>query len=120
MKASVSHQGQIVFPTELCRQDGIEVGQEFEIERIDRGEYRFVRTKSRPNKRLVDWLLACPEKGFFVPIQSESSDLLGPSCPHSATTSGRKSERKSTSRRERRQRSTSGLSPDDRRRTESN
>jgi hypothetical protein len=25
---------------------------------------------------LVDWLLACPAKGYFVPIESESTDTL--------------------------------------------
>lgn len=30
----------------------------------------------RPNEGLVDWLLACPEKGFFVPVESESTDEL--------------------------------------------
>ena len=25
---------------------------------------------------VVDWLLACPEKGYFVPIESESTDTL--------------------------------------------
>jgi len=25
---------------------------------------------------VVDWLLACPEKGFFVPVESESIDAL--------------------------------------------
>jgi len=24
---------------------------------------------------VVDWLLTCPEKDFFVPIESESSDV---------------------------------------------
>ena len=28
------------------------------------------------NHGLVDWLLACPEKGYFVPIESESTDTL--------------------------------------------
>ncbi len=65
-----------MLPAEIRRQDGIEVGQEFEVERIDRGEYRLVRRMPRPNKGLVDWLLACPEKGFFVPIESESTDTL--------------------------------------------
>ena len=45
-------------------------------ERIDRGEYRLVRRQPRPNEGLVDWLLACPQKGFFVPIESESTDTL--------------------------------------------
>ncbi len=65
-----------MLPAELRRLDGIEVGQEFDIERIDRGEYRLLRRKARPNEGLVDWLLACPEKGYFVPIESESTDTL--------------------------------------------
>ncbi len=76
MKTKVSTKGQIVLPAEIRRQDCIETGQEFEVERIDRGEYRLVRLTCRPNKGLVDWLLACPEKGFFVPIESESTDTL--------------------------------------------
>jgi hypothetical protein len=27
-----------------------------------------------PNKGVVDWLLACPERGYFVAIESESTD----------------------------------------------
>ncbi len=76
MKTKVSTKGQIVLPAEMRRQDGIEAGQEFEVERIDRGEYRLVRCARRPNEGLVDWLLACPEKGYFVPIESESTDTL--------------------------------------------
>ena len=34
------------------------------------------RRAPRPNEGLVDWLLACPEKGFFVAIDSESTDTL--------------------------------------------
>ncbi len=56
--------------------DGIESGQEFEVERLDRGDYRIVRRTPPPNEGLVDWLLACPEKGYFVPIVSESTDSL--------------------------------------------
>jgi hypothetical protein len=29
-----------------------------------------------PNEGLVDWLLACPQKGYFVAIDSESTDTL--------------------------------------------
>ncbi|MCP3962785.1 MAG: AbrB/MazE/SpoVT family DNA-binding domain-containing protein [bacterium] len=76
MKTAVSTKGQIVLPAEIRRQDDIEPGQEFEIERIDRGEYRLVRRSPPKNYGLVDWLLACPEKGFFVPIESESTDTL--------------------------------------------
>jgi hypothetical protein len=28
------------------------------------------------NEGLVDWLLACPQKGYFVAIDSESNDTL--------------------------------------------
>jgi AbrB family looped-hinge helix DNA binding protein len=76
MTTLVSTKGQIILPAEIRRQDGIEPGQEFEVERIDRGEYRLVRRQPRPNAGVVDWLLACPGKGFFVPIESESTDNL--------------------------------------------
>ena len=76
MRTTVSTKGQIILPAEIRQRDGIEPGQQFEIERIDRGEYRLVRLKPPLNEGLVDWLLACPEKGFFVPIESESTDTL--------------------------------------------
>ncbi len=76
MKTTISSKGQIVLPAEIRRLDGIEAGQEFEVERLDRGEYRLVRLAGRPNEGVVDWLLDCPEKGFFVPIESESTDTL--------------------------------------------
>lgn len=76
MKTAVSTKGQIVLPAAIREQDGIEPGQEFELERIDRGEYRLTRVSSGPNEGVVDWLLACPQKGFFTPIESESTDDL--------------------------------------------
>ena len=76
MKTTISSKGQIVLPAELRQRDNIEPGQEFEIERLDRGDYRLLRLTSRPNEGVVDWLAACPEKGFFVPIESESTDSL--------------------------------------------
>jgi AbrB family looped-hinge helix DNA binding protein len=76
MKTTVSSKGQIVLPAELRRLDGVETGQEFEVERLDRGEYRLVRREPVPNEGLVDWLLECPEKGYFVPIESELTDEL--------------------------------------------
>ena len=76
MKTKVSTKGQIVLPAEIRQRDGIEPGQEFEIERIDRGEYRLLRKEPAPNEGLVDWLLACPEKGFFSAMQPEGTDAL--------------------------------------------
>jgi AbrB family looped-hinge helix DNA binding protein len=76
MKTTISSKGQIVLPAALREQDGIEPGEEFTVERLDRGEYRLVRRTPPRNEGLVDWLLACPEKGFFVSIESESTDTL--------------------------------------------
>jgi AbrB family looped-hinge helix DNA binding protein len=75
MKTTVSSKGQIVLPAELRQQDRIEPGQEFEVERLDRGDYR-LRRSAPTNEGVVDWLLACPEKDFFVSIESESTDTL--------------------------------------------
>ncbi len=75
MKTTVSSKGQIVLPAELRARDGIEAGQEFDVERIAPGEYRIVR-RAGANEGVVDWLLTCPDKGFFVPIPSESTDTL--------------------------------------------
>ena len=76
MRTRVSSKGQIVLPAEVRRLDQVEAGQEFEVERLARGDYRLVRRASRPNAGVVEWLLTCPEKGFFVPVPSESTDSL--------------------------------------------
>jgi len=65
-----------VLPAELRHRDGIEPGQEFEVERVGADEYRLVRVASAPNEGVVDWLLSCPQKGYFVPIESESTETL--------------------------------------------
>jgi AbrB family looped-hinge helix DNA binding protein len=72
---TVSSKGQIVLPAELRRRDRIKPGQLFDIERLDHGDYRLVRRVAR-NADVVDWLLACPAKGFFVPVESESTDPI--------------------------------------------
>ncbi len=76
MTTKVSSNGQIELPAEFREQDGIKAGQQFDIERIDQGEYRLRRHVPAPNEGLTDWLLACPEKDYFVPIESESTDTL--------------------------------------------
>ncbi|MEO6487722.1 MAG: AbrB/MazE/SpoVT family DNA-binding domain-containing protein [Thermoanaerobaculia bacterium] len=76
MKTRLSTKGQIVLPAELRLKDRIEPGQEFEIERLDRGEYRLVLLAPPANEGVVDWLLACPDQGYFVAIESETTDAL--------------------------------------------
>jgi len=76
VKTTVSSKGQIVLPAEIRQRDGIEPGQEFEVERVDADEYRLTRLAPTPNEGMVDWLLSCPEKGYFVAVDSESTDTL--------------------------------------------
>jgi bifunctional DNA-binding transcriptional regulator/antitoxin component of YhaV-PrlF toxin-antitoxin module len=71
----MSSKGQIGLPAELRERDRVAPGQEFDVERVGHGEYRLVR-RAAPNEGIVDWLLACPQKGFFVPVESESTESL--------------------------------------------
>jgi AbrB family looped-hinge helix DNA binding protein len=75
MTTVVSTKGQIVLPAEIRREDDIRPGQQFEVERIDRGEYRLTRKARRRGVGLVDLLLACPAKGWFKPMdRAETTD----------------------------------------------
>jgi AbrB family looped-hinge helix DNA binding protein len=76
MITRISSKGQIVLPVEIRERDNVKAGQQFEVQRLDRGRYKLVRREPPDNEGLVDWLLACPVKGFFVPIDSESTDTL--------------------------------------------
>ena len=76
MNTTLSSRGQLVLPSAIRRRDHLRPGQAFEIERIDRGEYRLIARDPEPNAGLCDWLLACPEKGYFVPVNSDNTDSL--------------------------------------------
>jgi AbrB family looped-hinge helix DNA binding protein len=76
MRTTMSSKGQIVLPAAIREQDHLQPGDEFAVERLEEGQYRLVRHRPFPNEGLVDWLLACPVKDFFVPIESESTDTL--------------------------------------------
>jgi len=80
MKTVISSKGQIVVPAAIRKQDAIQPGQEFEIERLERGEYVLRRTKRRRNEGLVQLLLACPVKGWFQPADRKETtdDVLPP------------------------------------------
>jgi AbrB family looped-hinge helix DNA binding protein len=79
MKTTISSKGQIVLPAELRAKDRIKPGHEFAIERISEGEYLLKKVDEKNNAGLVDWLLACPEKGWFRPLESESTDSIATS-----------------------------------------
>ncbi|HEY2414754.1 MAG TPA: AbrB/MazE/SpoVT family DNA-binding domain-containing protein [Pirellulaceae bacterium] len=76
MKTTISSKGQIVLPAELRERDAIRPGAEFEVQRVEAGRYLLKKLPSKGSTGLVDWLLACPEKGWFQPIESESTDDL--------------------------------------------
>jgi hypothetical protein len=76
MTTTVSPKGHVALPAELRQLDGIDTGQEYSVERVDSGDYRLVRRAAGRNDGAVDWLLACPAKGYFVPIDSDSTDAL--------------------------------------------
>jgi AbrB family looped-hinge helix DNA binding protein len=69
MTTVISSKGQIVLPVEIRRQDDVRAGEEFEIERLDCGEYRLTRRTRRKNVGLVDLLLSCPAEGGLRPIE---------------------------------------------------
>lgn len=80
MKTTVSTKGQIILPAGIRQRDAIEPGQEFDVERIDCGEYRLKRKERRRNEGLVKLLLACPVKGWFRPMDrtQTTDDIKAP------------------------------------------
>jgi AbrB family looped-hinge helix DNA binding protein len=73
MRTSLSSKGQIVLPAEMREQDSLRAGQQFEVERIEAGEYRLKKIPDAGRPGLLQWLLACPEKGWFQRIPSDST-----------------------------------------------
>ncbi len=73
MKTTVSSKGQIVLPAELREQDSIRPGEQFEVERVQPGHYLLKKVPSKGSAGVLEWLLACPEKDWFQPIESEST-----------------------------------------------
>lgn len=73
MKTSLSTKGQVVIPAEIREQDRLQPGQQFEVQRVQEGEYLLRKVDAPGQSGLVDWLLACPVKGWFQRIPSEST-----------------------------------------------
>jgi len=80
MTTTMSSKGQIVLPAEIRQRDAIQPGQEFDIERIDCGQYVLKRRTRPRNEGLVKLLLACPVKGFFTPMDRDevTDDIKSP------------------------------------------
>jgi AbrB family looped-hinge helix DNA binding protein len=76
MQTTISTKGQIMIPFEIRAKDSITAGDTFEIERVRAGVYLIHKVDKFANKGLIEWLRACPVKGFFQPIPSENTDAL--------------------------------------------
>ena len=83
MTTILSANGLIEIPEEFRNADSLKPGQRCEIERVGHGEYH-VRVgeqpaDGQPKESLVDLLLNCPVKGFYVPMdRTETTDDLKP------------------------------------------
>ena len=83
MTTILSANGLIEIPEEFRKADSLKPGQRCEIERVGHGEYR-VRVEDRPadgqpKERLIDVLLSCPVKDWWVePDRSERTSNLPP------------------------------------------
>jgi AbrB family looped-hinge helix DNA binding protein len=73
---TISAKGQIIIPAEIRAADSIRAGDTFDIIKVRKGEYLVRRVEEAPNKGLVDWLLSCPAKGFFEPIDSDGTEKI--------------------------------------------
>ena len=75
VKTPISTKGKLV-PAKIRRQDDVRTDQTFEFERVDTGELGLLRLAPPPDTGVVDWLLACPDKGYFVAIESGWTNTL--------------------------------------------
>ena len=79
MVTIISSKGQIVIPAELRELDDIRPGQQFDVERVEAGEYRLKRKSPQRNAGLIELLLACPSKGWFKRAErKETTDDIRP------------------------------------------
>ena len=60
MKTTISSKGQVVLPAEIRKRDDLRAGQAFEVERLDRGDYRLRRVEAGLNEGLLGWKMDSP------------------------------------------------------------
>jgi hypothetical protein len=82
MTTTLSANGLLEIPEIFRKADALKPGQRCDIERVGQGEYR-VRvaevTETEPKERLIDVLLSCPVKDWWVePDRSERTSLKPP------------------------------------------
>ena len=81
MTTTLTADGLLEIPEVFRKVDALQPGQRCDIERVGRGEYR-LRVESSTNAEgpdLVAWLLACPVKDWYVPLEdAQTTDDLKP------------------------------------------
>ena len=78
MTTFISTSGKIEIPEEFRKEDSLKAGQRCDIERIGDGEYRVKVIPVGPDwePSLYDWLMACPEKDWFVELDRTERTTL--------------------------------------------
>jgi AbrB family looped-hinge helix DNA binding protein len=64
----MSSKGQIVLPAQLRADDGLVAGQQFDIERLESGQYLLRKMPPAGEPGLVSWLRSCPAEDWFEPL----------------------------------------------------
>ena len=72
MKAILKANSILVLPRKILKQHRVRAGDKFEIfaDPDEPGVIELRRVPRKPNEGLVEWLRACPVKGFHIPKRS--------------------------------------------------
>ncbi len=80
MTTFISAEGLLEIPEAFRKADALKPGQRCEIERLGDGEYR-VRVSAedaKPKRKLIDVLMNCPVKDWWVEPEGEEHTSLTP------------------------------------------
>jgi AbrB family looped-hinge helix DNA binding protein len=76
MTTTISSKGQIVLPAGLRKRDRIRPGERFDVERLGSGKYLLKKVKAARPSGVLEWLRACPERGWFRALPPETTDRI--------------------------------------------
>ena len=79
MTTFISADCSIAIPAELLKNPKLQPGRRCDIEQISDDELRVKMSPANPqgDRTLLDWLLACPVKDWYVPLErTETTDDL--------------------------------------------
>lgn len=67
----MSTNGRITLPAEFRKRDSVRADEEFDIIRVEAGQYMLKRASAQRYSGIVEWLRACPEQDWFQEIPSD-------------------------------------------------